>query len=312
MAANDDLPEHSRSGIGFLFGALQADAIPGPVLVEVMATLGFAEPTTRQLLARMLRQGHLTRRRVGRVSVYRLDGDYLERWSRLRYGDVPLNWTGTFHALVHDIPERLRVRRERLLGAAARAGFGQVRPGLLIGLAEPDFVDQWMGGDASDAPLIEKGTLRLDPDAARRMAATAWSLPARAADLRRASADLERLIDRVDQAATEGTAALQLMFEAGTIAGSPRYSVPALPAELLPADWPAPAVQELLHTAIGRLTPAVGEYLYHRLSASPHAGLIEGGWWPPIAVGALSPGTPPDHSAWRAPREPLTDRGVRT
>lgn len=286
MAANDDLPEHSRSGIGFLFGALQADAIPGPVLVELMATLGFTEPTTRQLLARMLRQRHLTRRRAGRVSVYRLAGDYLERWSRLRYGDAPPSWTGTFHVVIHDIPERDRMTRERLLGAAARAGFGQARPGLLIGLAEPDFVDQWTAGDASDPPLIEKGNLHLAPDAARRMAATAWLLPARAADLRRASADLERLIDRVDQAATGGTAALQLMFEAGTIAGSPRYSVPALPTELLPTDWPAPAVQELLYTAIGRLTPAVGEYLYHRLAASPHARLVEGGWWPPIATTA--------------------------
>lgn len=286
MPRTDDLPEQSRTGIGFLFGALQADAIPGPVLVELMDTLGFAEPATRQLLARMLRQGQLTRRRVGRVSVYRLAGDYLERWSRLRYGDTTPSWDGTFHVVVHDIPERMRVRRERLLGAALRAGFGQVRPGLLIGLAEPSFVDQRTTGDASNPPLIETGTLQLDPDAARRMAATAWSLPARAADLRRASAELERLLNRVDQAATDGTAALQLMFEAGTIAGSPRYRVPALPTELLPADWPAPAVQELLHTAIGRLTPAVGEYLYHRLAATPHAGLVEGGWWPPIATTA--------------------------
>ena len=90
----------------------------------------------------------------------------------------------------------------------------------------------------------------------------------------------------MNRAATDGKAALQLMFEAGTIAGSPRCSAPALPAELLPADWPAPAVQELLHTAIGRLTPAVGDYLYHRLAASPHAGLVEGGWWPPIATTA--------------------------
>ncbi len=35
----------------------------------------------------MLRQGQLTRQRMGRVSVYRLAGDYLERWSRPRYGD---------------------------------------------------------------------------------------------------------------------------------------------------------------------------------------------------------------------------------
>lgn len=282
MAA-DELPEQSRSGIGFLFGALQADAIPGPVLVELMATIGFAEPTTRQLLARMLRQGQLTRRRVGRVSVYQLAGDYLERWSRLRYGDAPPSWSGSFHVVVHDIPERLRVHRERLLGAALRAGFGQARPGLLIGLVEPDFIDLWTAGDA---PLIEKGTLHLDPDAARRMAATAWSLPAKSADLRRAAAELERLIDQVDRTAPAGTAALQLMFEAGTIAGSPRYSVPALPTELLPKDWPAPTVQELLHTAIGRLTPTAGEYLYGRLAASPHAELVEGGWWPPIATTA--------------------------
>lgn len=290
MAQTEDLPERSRTGIGFLFGALQADAIPGPVLVELMDRLGFPEPTTRQLLARMLRQGHLTRRRVGRVSVYRLAGGYLERWSRLRYGDTPPNWVGAFQVVIHDIPEHLRARRERLLGAAIRAGFGQARPGLLIGVIEPDFVDQWTAGDASHAPLIEKGVLHVEPGAARRMAATAWSLPAKAAGLRRASTDLERLIESVDQVSTDPTAALHLMFEAGTIAESPRYSVPALPTELLPPDWPARRVQELLHTAIGRLTPVVGEYLYHRLAASPHAGLIEGGWWPPISPNSPTAG----------------------
>lgn len=284
MARTEDFPEHSRGGIGFVFGALRADAVPGPILVEVMAALGFAEPTTRQLLARMLRQGHLERRRAGRVSVYRLSGDYLERWSRLRYGDSPPAWTGAFHVVVHDIPERARVRRERLLGAAARAGFGQARPGLLIGLVEPRFVEQWAAHAGTGAGMVERGRLQLDPATARRMAATAWSLPARAADLRRAGDDLRRLLDRLGEPPdADGTAALRLMFEAGMIAGSPRYTAPLLPAELLPADWPAQHVQDLLHTAIERLTPAVGEHLYHRLTASAHAGLIEGGWWPPIA-----------------------------
>lgn len=295
MPSTNDFPEHSRGGIGFVFGALRADAAPGPILVEVMATLGFAEPTTRQLLARMLRQGHLERRRAGRVSVYRLAGSYLERWSRVRYGDTSPAWTGAFHAVVHDIPERLRVRRERLLGAGARAGFGQARPGLLIGLAEPTFVASWAAqgtsgsgvGRAAGTGMVETGLLSLAPDAARRLAATAWSLPLRAEDLRRAAADLQRLLDGLDDRPdATGTAALRLLFDAGMIAGSPRYTAPALPAELLPSDWPAQRVQELLHTAIERLTPAVGEYLYHRLSASPHAGLIEGGWWPPLSTHA--------------------------
>lgn len=292
MPSTADFPEHSRGGIGFVFGALRAEAVPGPILVDVMATLGFAEPTTRQLLARMLRQGHLERRRIGRVSVYRLAGDYLERWSRLRYGDTPPVWTGAFHVVVHDIPERLRVRRERLLAAAARAGFGQARPGLLIGLAEPTFVadratQRTSGSGAGEAAagMVETGLLSLAPDAARRLAATAWSLPLRADDLRRAAADLQRLLDGLDDRPdADGTEALRLLFDAGMIAGSPRYTAPALPAELLPSDWPAQRVQDLLHAAIERLTPAVGEYLYHRLTASPHAGLIEGGWWPPLST----------------------------
>ncbi|MFT4217660.1 MAG: hypothetical protein QM619_10835 [Micropruina sp.] len=281
MARTDDSPEHSRGAVGFTFGVLQADAVPGPILVEVMAVLGFSEPTTRQLLARMLRQRHLERRRVGRVSVYRLSGGYLERWSRLRHGDAPPAWSGAFHVVVHDIPERLRGRRERLLAAAARAGFGQPRPGLLIGLTEPGFVER---PTADAAGMIEAGLLSLDPDAARRMAATAWSLPARAADLHRAAAALERLLDGFAAGPRpEGADALRLMFAAGMIAGSPRYSAPALPPELLPADWPAQRVQDLLHHAIERLTPPVGEYLYGRLAVSPHAGLIEGGWWPPAS-----------------------------
>lgn len=285
-----DPPEHSRGAIGFVFGAFQAAALPGPILVEVMAAIGFPEPTTRQLLARMLRQGQLTRRRIGRVSVYRLAGDYLERWSRLRYGDDPPAWTGAFHVVVHDIPERQRGRRERLLAAAVRAGFGQARPGLLVGLAPPGFLQQWATDlgqrgptKGGSEPMVETGLLSVDLDAARRIASTAWSLPNRAVDLQAAAADLERLIDRIDDASsTSGSAALRLMFDAGMIAGSPRYSVPALPADLQPTGWPAPRVQQLLHTAIERLIPAVGDDLYRRLTASPHAHLIQGGWWPAI------------------------------
>ncbi len=47
MPGTDDLPEQSRIGIGFLFGALQADAIPGPVLVQLVDMLELTEPATR-------------------------------------------------------------------------------------------------------------------------------------------------------------------------------------------------------------------------------------------------------------------------
>ncbi len=278
-----DLP---RSAIGFVFGALDATALPGPILVQLMGVLGVAEPTGRQVLARKLREGDLERERVGRISVYRMAGAYLERWLRLRHGDTPLTWDGSFHVVLHDVPERHRRRREALQSAAARAGYGQLRPGVLIGLTEPGFAEQlaaapdWPTQDA----VVETGQLDVDLPTARRIAARVWRLADRQHDLRRAADEVDDLLREVDGGIAGGTAhgelAFRQLFRGIMLAAGPRYNVPILPAELLPDDWPSDQVQQLLVKVVDRLQPTVGEYLYGLLRQTPSADLVQGGWWP--------------------------------
>lgn len=272
--------------MGFVFGALNADAVPGPILVDLMVVLGIGESTTRQLLARMLKQGDLRREKAGRVSVYHLDGQYLERWLRLRHGDTPPSWPGFFRMVVHDIPERHRFHRETLHAAAVRAGFGQLRPGVLIGTKQASFVEPVIGATTwpTNAALVETGHWEVEQDVARRIATVAWRLDEGGVELRGAADRLEALLDESPGRASDPASPYRTLFRAIGIAARPRFTVPQLPVELLPDDWPAGRVQELVETASGRLRQPTGEYLYHYLVTSPHAALVRGGWWPEVAA----------------------------
>lgn len=275
MAEHGRPADQSRGGVGFVFGLLDAEAVPGPILVSLMSDLGYPEATTRQLLARMLRQGELTRQRVGRLSVYRMAGRYLELWLLMRHGSQRPAWRGYFDVVLHDVPEQHRRQREALQTLATRAGFGQLRPGVLVGLRPPDFVAEL----PAPSGLVESGRLDVDLDAARRIAATAWRLSARAEELREAKVTLQRLLVEVRQTPPDGAAALPRLFQAVRLASAPHHDSPVMPGELLPRDWPAEQVHEALGAVIAQLQPRVGAYLYEQLSRSPHAGLIVGGWW---------------------------------
>lgn len=279
----DDLraSDQSRAGVGFVFGVLDATAVPGPIVVQVLSRLGLSEPTVRQQLARMLRQGHLERERVGRVSVYRMTGGYLERWLRLRNGDRPSVWTGAYEVVVHDIPERHRRRRELLVAAATRAGWASARPGVLIGVRPPDFVD--VREDGAEG-FVEVGRWQLELPAARRLAHTAWRLPERADDLRAAAAELEQLLRSDEADPPRGVDALGRLWTGLDIAGAVRFAAPVLPSELLPEPWPGDQLQELFGAAVHRFREPAGQYLYEMLTDSAYASLIQGGWWPAIAT----------------------------
>ena len=279
--------DHARSGIGFLFGVLDARAVPGPILVELMGLLDVAPGTTRQLLARMLRQGDVQRERVGRVSVYQLSGRYLERWLRLRHGDARPAWTGEFQVVVYDIAESSRAHRELLLSTAVRAGFAQLRPGLLIGLRPPDFLADLRDDHPADA-AVEVGALAVDLPAAQRMASRAWQLPEVAAELRRATEALHSLLADNDTGPPGGHEALDRLWQAILLAGRPRYQAPLLPSDLVPSDWPADQVQRLFSAVVDRHRMAAGHFLAEILATSPYAHLVRGGWWPEVSQQLMS------------------------
>ena len=119
----------AASALGYVFGALGAEAVPGPSLIDLLQDLDVAEPAARTMLSRLTRAGQLTVQRHGRVAVYRLTGGFRDRFLRLRHADEPIAWHGGYQAIMYDIAESQRREREALRERAAAAGFAAARPG---------------------------------------------------------------------------------------------------------------------------------------------------------------------------------------
>jgi len=252
MQAVTDPRPGGPSAVAFVFGALQAQAVPGPVLVRLITDLGMAEPATRTMLARMVQAGQLTTTRHGRLAVYRLAGGLRDQFVRVRHADEPQSWPGHFQSIVYDIPETLRADRDALRDRAAQAGFGTVRPGLLIGLTNPtDWISAW--SSRTDV-LVVSAMLHCPVPTARRLAALAWSLDEIATEQR---SYLDRLIEIADRC-SDGPPPPKESFTLlnGVMRGyAGLYLVmPSIPDELTPPDWPG----RLIPAVLGRVSELIG------------------------------------------------------
>lgn len=116
----------------WVFPALQAETIPGPVAQAVLSLHGYSPSAVRNRLVRMVDQGQLVRQKRGTTSVYRVAPSLQRRLGEVRRGAAPPQWQGRFHALVYSIPESSRSLRDRLVYLARYHGYRQLRPGVLL------------------------------------------------------------------------------------------------------------------------------------------------------------------------------------
>jgi phenylacetic acid degradation operon negative regulatory protein len=258
------------SAIPYVFGALQAGSVPGPAMVALLADLGLAEPTARTMLSRLVRAGHLSTTRRGRVAVYRLEGGFRDQFLRFRHGDEPPNWTGSFHAVIYDIPESLRAVRDGLRDRAAAFGFGMARPGLLIGLADPaEWAGTWV--ERRDV-LVEVATLSCSVSSAARLAERAWSLPEHRPGLEAFADELEGMAERYAGDPPPRRAAFVIFQDVMRSYAGLHLVMPALPAELSPPDWPGRRIP----AALGRVSELLGPQLaQHAMSVVESLGLSD-------------------------------------
>lgn len=240
------------SAVAFVFGVLQAEAVPGPVLVSLINEIGMTEPATRTMLSRMVQAGQLTVTRHGRLAVYRLAGGFRDQFNRVRHGDEPQHWTGYFHSIVYEIPETLRADRDALRDRAAQAGFGTVRPGLLIGLADPaDWIDQW--SERADI-LVEPATLHCSVPTARRLAMSAWSLDEIAAEQQEYLDRMRRIADQCSDGPPPPAESFTLLNSVMRSLAGLYLVMPSVPDELTPPDWPG----RLIPAALGLVAQLIG------------------------------------------------------
>jgi len=220
--------------------------LPGPVVVALLSALGMSEPTVRATILRMRRGGWLTSTRRGPVVEYALTPparDLAAAVLQPVIGDRP-TWDGVFHGLLFTIPESGRAYRDALRRAAVLAGFGLLRPGLLVTTDDRRWsrIDAELAMAPTGSRLV-RVELRMAPDDARAAAAEAWPLETLATTYMGHVAALQQLADTHRAAPPTGPAALRVMWEAMMPVSATAIGDPMLPRELLPAEWPASEIR---------------------------------------------------------------------
>lgn len=119
-----------------VFGLLGAHELPGPIIIEVMRRLSYSESSTRNQLAKLTRRGVLTVRKVGRYSVYGISDVIREQFEKIAEIAPSRPFKGKFYAVIYSIPEAYREIRDRFIYYSAYFEYGQLRPGILINLAD--------------------------------------------------------------------------------------------------------------------------------------------------------------------------------
>jgi phenylacetic acid degradation operon negative regulatory protein len=252
--------------VAFAFGlasAHQGPAVPGPVLLRLLADLGISGPAARSLVLRMRRDGWLTSERDGRQARYRLAPLTAAAHARVEgqlRGNRP-GWDGSFSGVLFTVPERDRSFRDRLRRSAQLLGYVTLRPGLLIAATDRYEELARLLPPRPAGSQVLRTRLAFAADDSRSIVAQLWDLDGLAARYRAVLAEADRRITAFEQRPAAGAAA----FRAFAAAARPLYEAsaddPDLPDDLLPADWPAQQLGQTIGRSFRVFGPALGDYL---------------------------------------------------
>lgn len=270
-----DRPSSPAVLILFALGAARVPpepALPGAVLLGLLADLGLSEGAARSAILRMRRSGWLVSQRQGRAVSYAPSEQILaghRRWAGVvtRPGT---RWSGSFHALLVSVPEQARAFRDQLRRSAQIAGYRSIRAGLFIA---PSDRREELGAILERIPphaSVVSGWLNLGPEDTRRVANDLWALEELGARYRSLASQAQAAAASALAGHSVGVDALRA-FAAATL---PIYQAmaddPGLPRELLPAEWPAAETSSALDEALNAFGPAVTAHLADRRRGSTH------------------------------------------
>lgn len=242
----------------FLYGVADRSWLPGPVLVQLLLEIGATEDEAHDVLARLRRNGSLGTERRGRETDYQLAGLVrLAAWRARAASDPerfpvvePPVWEGSFSGLLYDVPKPERRSRKRLRRAARLAGYGRLRPGLMIAIRSGWNALADTVADLPPTAYVHPVTLGMKTDDARRAVSEAWRLEAAAAAITATAEQLEHVV----AASQEGAAALRDYVRWTLPAYELLVEIPTLPRQLAPDDWPL----DRMITALSRVRDDLG------------------------------------------------------
>jgi phenylacetic acid degradation operon negative regulatory protein len=241
-------------------------------LIEALSLLGVEPRTARQAIARTASSGLLASERSGRRVCWALTPAATRLLSRgaeriYEFGLGTGDWDGRWLMLLVSVPEANRHLRYRLRVGLEWLGFAPLGPGV--------WFCPWVQREAAAvAVLTELG-----------LAGEAFSfcgVPGSLGSLEQRVSPVWHLVEvsdayRTFMAATEAkapTTAAEFFLALATLVHDWRHfpaTDPAVPAALLPADWPAGAAARLFHDRRERWHVAAWEWWRSRpLQAQPH------------------------------------------
>jgi phenylacetic acid degradation operon negative regulatory protein len=228
-------------------------AIYSGSVIEVLDRIGISEEATRSTVSRMARRGLLHRVRNGRRS-------YLEPTDRLRtilqdghrriweISAVNRSWDGSWTLVGFSLPDSWRRQRHDLRSRLIWARFGMLQPGLWLAPGLVDVTAVIAGLGLEQHLTVTHGRAIPPTEAA--------DLARRGFDLTAVAGDYKEFLDRWgEDHAVPGIDALtrQLLLHSEWLRLIRRD--PRLPAELLPADWPAITAEQHFHRRATQFAP---------------------------------------------------------
>jgi phenylacetic acid degradation operon negative regulatory protein len=247
-------------------------------LLAICAALGIASGVVRTALTRLVADGLIERRRVGRNSFHRLAPRMADEFARATeriYFAAPQRWSGAWRLAVLPAGGEEPARE-----ALRRAGYGDLAPGVLIAPLGLD------GGPCSGREPDPGQAVLLDATgttaAGRTLAARAWRLDLLARSYRDFLDTFAPLAAALATGAEVGELEA-LVIRIRLVHAYRRIALkdPLLPDELLPPGWPG-------HEA--RRTCAA---IYRRVRGPAER------WLDRHALAAQGPLPPPDQSLYR-------------
>jgi phenylacetic acid degradation operon negative regulatory protein len=255
---------HARSALFDVYGdhlAGRGHEAPVAALVRMLEPVGVAAPAVRTAISRMVAQGWLEPRAVGRARGYRATPRAIRRLEEAAgriYRREELPWDGAWQMVLVATPaprrERDRLRAE--LGWLGFAPLGRrlwVSPHPAPGLAEALAV---AGVDAVTWTATD-----LTP-ATRPLAA--WDLDGLRAAYDAWLEQARTLLDRPHEGDAD-EAAFATRFELVHEWRKFLFTDPGLPERLLPHDWPGPEARRTFTEAADRLRPGSDRFVAHCL-----------------------------------------------
>jgi phenylacetic acid degradation operon negative regulatory protein len=236
-------------------------------VIDILGRLGFSHHATRSTLTRMVGRGLLHRQRSGRRMYFGLTPQAIailaDGQRRIWATDVVDDaWDGTWTLLCFSLPESWQRERHGLRSQLAWAGFGPMQGGLWIapGRVEVRHIVGGLGLDAHVRVFRARADELTDVD---QIVADAYDLDALAARYR----DFVRRWDTGTGLPGADPLAARLILLGDWLHAIERD--PRLPAQHLPAGWPAGPAQRTFRELAARLEEPAREVAAVLLNTLP-------------------------------------------